>query len=114
MRLRQTLPGVGVDVLAGVRYVNLSERLSLDTRVDASHNITTVFEPALGLPTGAIPVLNNTETNLATSDTFSTRNDFVGPQFGGRGEQHWGQLWASADGRLALGVMVEHVSISGS
>jgi hypothetical protein len=97
-----------------LRYLNFSETLTVNTAVSSSHNVTTVFDQSLGLPTGNIPVLNLTQTNSLTSDKFATRNDFVGSQLGARGEQHWDRIWASGEARLALGLMSEHVSISGS
>jgi hypothetical protein len=61
------------DVMFGLRYAALSERLTASVNALA----TRTFQPALGLP----PPVNFNDT-LSGSGAFTIRNDFIGPQFG--------------------------------
>jgi hypothetical protein len=94
-----------LDVMVGLRYVALSERLTAD--VDSVS--TRVFQPALGLP----KAFNFTNTSTGTG-SFTIRNDFIGPQFGFNAEKHWGPLWVGNESKLAVGAMIEQVSVAGS
>jgi hypothetical protein len=93
------------DVMVGARYVALDEKLTAS--VNSSFSRT--FQPALGLPT---PV--DFSNSASGSDAFRIRNDFIGPQIGVNAEQHWGSFWVANENKLAVGAMIERVSVSGS
>jgi Putative beta barrel porin-7 (BBP7) len=93
------------DIMVGVRYVALDEKLTAS--VNSSFSRT--FQPALGLPP---PV--NFSNSLSGSDSFRIRNDFIGPQVGFNAEQHWGRFWVANENKLAMGAMIEQLSVSGS
>jgi hypothetical protein len=104
--------GVNLDVSAGVRYVNLSESLSLNTASTAVHSEATVFEKALGLP-GNPNFTNSTTTTTGTSDFIGTHNNFIGPQFGAGGDYRFDQHWSiSGDAKVAVGANFETLSVS--
>jgi hypothetical protein len=106
--------GVNVDVSAGLKYVNLSETLSLGTVSTATHTDVTTFEPALGLP-GTPGFTNSNSATTATNDIIKTRNNFIGPQFGVRGDVRLDEYWSiSGDAKLALGANIETLSVSGT
>jgi hypothetical protein len=93
------------DVMVGARYVALDEKLTAS--VNSSFSRT--FQPALGLPT---PV--DFSNSVSGSDSFRIRNDFIGPQVGVNAEQHWGPFWVANENKLAVGAMIERLSVSGS
>ena len=106
--------GVEIDVSAGVKYANLSESLSLNTTSTAVHTEVTTFEKALGLP-GNPNFTDSTSTITGTSDLISTRNNFIGPQFGAGGDFRLDERWSiSGDAKVALGANFESLSASGS
>jgi hypothetical protein len=106
--------GVNVDVSAGVKYVNLSESLSLNTASTAVHTEVTTFAPALGLP-GNPNFTNSTSTVTGTSDVIGTRNNFIGPQFGAGGDFRLDERWSvSGDAKVAVGANIETLSVTGS
>jgi hypothetical protein len=61
------------DVMFGLRYAALSERLTADVNSVSSH----IFQPGLGLP----KAFDFTNSSTGTG-SFTIRNDFIGPQFG--------------------------------
>jgi hypothetical protein len=93
------------DVMLGLRYAALSERLTASANAVA----TRTFAPALGLPK---PV-DFTDT-VSGSGAFTIRNDFIGPQVGFNAEKHWGPFWVGNESKLAVGAMIEQESASGS
>jgi hypothetical protein len=93
------------DVMFGLRYAALSERLTASVSALA----TRTFQPALGLP----GVVNFNDT-LSGSGAFTIRNDFIGPQIGFNAEKHWGPFWVGNESKLAVGAMIEQESASGS
>jgi hypothetical protein len=93
------------DVMAGVRYTALDEKLSAS--IDSAFSST--FRPELGIPP---PV--NFSNSSSGSATFRIRNDFIGPQIGFNAEQHWGRYWAANETKVAVGAIIERVSVSGS
>jgi hypothetical protein len=93
------------DVMVGLRYVALNEKLTAS--VDSLFSRT--FQPALGLPP-PVDFSNSSEG----SGSFAIRNDFIGPQVGFNAEKHWGSFWAANESKVAVGAMIEHVSVSGS
>ena len=86
------------DVMFGLRYAALSERLTASVNALA----TRTFQPALGLP----PPVNFNDT-LSGSGAFTIRNDFIGPQVGFNAEKHWGPFWVGNESKLAVGAMIE-------
>lgn len=72
------------DVMFGLRYTALSERLTADVNSVSSH----IFQPGLGLP----KAFDFTNSSTGTG-SFTIRNDFIGPQFGFNAEKHWGPFW---------------------
>jgi hypothetical protein len=106
--------GLSLDLTAGVKYVNLNESLVIGSAVSSSQTVYTLYDPALGLP-GSPNFVNATGATTTTSDTIKTRNNFIGPQFGMRGDYRLDDQWSvSGDVKLALGANVESLSVSGS
>jgi Putative beta barrel porin-7 (BBP7) len=106
--------GASIDVTAGVKYVNLTETLSIGSSVSTAHSDVTTFEPALGLP-GTPGFTNSTNSTTVTSDTVRARNNFIGPQVGMRGDYRFDNQWSiTGDARLAIGANIETLSVSGS
>jgi len=93
------------DVMFGLRYAALSERLTADVNSVSSH----IFQPGLGLP----KAFDFTNSSTGTG-SFTIRNDFIGPQFGFNAEKHWGPFWVGNESKLAVGAMIEQESASGS
>ncbi len=87
-----------VDLLAGARYLNLREQL-------------TITENSLFLPGVLPPPLNGTQ--VINIDSFATRNQFYGGQVGIDAQKEWGRF--SIDGlfKLALGVTHQELTIQG-
>jgi len=86
-----------LDGLAGYRYLNLSDDLSITE--------------ALTTGPAAIPVAPG--TFLGVQDSFHTRNQFHGGQLGLVGQLRQGPFWAEVTGKVALGDSHEDVNISG-
>lgn len=93
------------EVMLGVRYVGLDEKLT----ASVNSIFTRTFAPALGIPQPA-----DFTNTAAGSSSFRIRNNFIGPQVGFSAEQHWGQFWVANESKLAVGAMIEDVSVSGS
>src|SRR3974390_1993187 len=89
----------------GMRYVGLDEKLTASVNSIFSRT----FQPALGLPQPT----DFTNSALG-SDSFRIRDNFIGPQVGFSAEQHWGRFWVANENKLAVGAMMEKVSVSGS
>ncbi len=91
-----------------------TESWSVGSSVNATHTDVTTFDPALGLP-GTPNFTNSTNSSTATIDTIKTRNNFIGPQFGLRGDYRFDERWSvTGDTRVALGANIETVSVSGA
>lgn len=86
-----------VDLLAGFRYLNLRERL-------------TVRESILTGP-GPAPLA---DTAFAVLDQFTTSNDFYGGQVGARAEWTTGRFFVRGTGKVALGDTHQAVAIAGA
>ncbi len=86
-----------VDLIAGYRYLNLSDDLTI------TENLT-----SLG-GTGVAP-----GTRIIVQDRFQTSNDFHGGVVGLRAEKRYGMMYFMVRGSVALGVSHETVTISGS
>ena len=93
------------DVMVGLRYAGLDEKLTASVNSVFSRT----FQSALGLP---LPV--DFSNSLSGSDSFRIRNNFIGPQIGFNAEQHWGRFWVANENKVAVGAMIEDLSVSGS
>lgn len=93
------------DIMFGARYVSLDERLT--AAIDSTFSRT--FQPSLGLPGGV-----NFTNSANGAGSFGIRNSFIGPQLGFDAEQHWGRFWVANENKVALGAMIENVSVTGS
>ncbi len=94
---------LGFQALAGFRYVDLQESLSLQLQSTAIDSSAVLFEGAsFGPPSG-----------IATLDSFQTHNQFYGGQVGLRGSYTRGNFSLTATGKVALGDSHESVNIAG-
>ena len=91
--------GFRADLIAGLRYLELKENLTI------SENLTLLA----GAPAPFIP-----GTTILVSDQFETRNRFLGGQIGARAEWWRGRWSLGLVGKLALGVTRQEVSINGT
>jgi hypothetical protein len=94
----------GYDVFAGFRYIDLGESLE-------------IVDQSLSLP-GSTFLFNNTQFQdggnlLQRADVFTTHNRFYAGQIGGQADYHWGGVFVSVIGKLALGDNHETVTIAG-
>jgi Putative beta barrel porin-7 (BBP7) len=85
--------GLSVSVIAGLRYLDLREGLS----IVSTENL---LAPGVGSFTG--------------TDNFSTRNQFYGAQLGVKAEQQLGRFDGSVVAKVALGDNYQSVSINGN
>jgi hypothetical protein len=95
--------GSRLQVLAGFRYLDLSEAVSLILHSQA-------------IDGGMVNFLGNTfpaPASITSNDTFRTRNQFYGGQIGARGEFGTGGLVFGVTGKVALGSMHEVVEVRG-
>jgi hypothetical protein len=83
--------------LAGFRYLNLYDGLSITENVK-------------GLSTAPAPFTNET---IFVNDTFTTRNQFYGGQFGIAGRAYWGPWTLDGRAKLAFGGTYQELNISG-
>jgi hypothetical protein len=89
-----------LDLLAGYRYLNLSEGLHITEDLVALRAV-----PAAGTGVG---------DHIIVIDNFTTRNQFNGGQLGAVGEYRFGKLILGGSLKVALGDMHEQVSINGA
>jgi hypothetical protein len=97
-----------LNFLVGARYFDLEEYLTV--------NQVTRGLPALpGSPPNTIPFFGNHTgvPGVAITDTFSTRNQFYGVQFGGQGEYRFGPLFIDLGLDLGFGPVHEITAVSG-
>ena len=94
-----------LDVMFGLRYAALDEKLSASVNSVFSRN----YQPSLG-----IPFPTDFTNTVSGFNTFRIRNDFIGPQVGFNAEQHWGPYWVRSENKLAVGAMIERASVSNS
>ncbi len=88
---------IRIRLLAGVRYLDLDESLSVTTT--ANNN-----GMAITLPPNSY---------INSTDRFGTRNQFYGGQVGMSGELRWGSFFVDATGKVAIGPMHEVANVSG-
>lgn len=95
-----------IDALAGLRYANLSEDITLQSRTS---NLTP-------LPAGfGVSFLNQSFNGTTTAtDDFRTRNEFYGGQIGARAEAQMGRAFVNITGKLALGSTHQQVDVRGT
>ena len=86
------------DVLCGLRYARLEEELTV------SSTLTTL------IAAGAAPA----GTVITVTDSFKTRNQFVGPQVGVVGEWQMGNMTFGLRGTIAAGATFQRTEIGGS
>jgi hypothetical protein len=86
-------PGFNVSFIAGLRYLDLREGLS----IASTENL---------LPSGT--------ASFTGTDNFSTRNQFFGAQLGVKAEQQFGRFDGSVTAKVALGDNYQTVSINGN
>lgn len=91
-----------LDFLGGFRYLNLNEQLTIRETPTALDTFT------LGNQT------INKGDQFIVVDSFGTRNNFYGGQFGVDWEWRFGRAYLGVTGKLAMGVMHEEVTINGS
>jgi hypothetical protein len=91
-------------VLAGFRFAQLDEDLSLNLFSQAVDGGTEIFQGAIVPAPGAV----------ASIDRFHTRNQFYGGQIGLRGDMTRGKLILGVTGKLGLGSMHEVEEVSGT
>jgi len=84
---------INLSLLAGFRYLELHETLSIDTQ---SSDILTV-----------------PNTMLSQTDQFSTRNQFYGGQIGGRVSWEGSRFGLDVTGKFAMGITHQFVTIQG-
>jgi hypothetical protein len=90
-------PGFQADLLAGFRYLNLRERLGLQT-------------PDVRLPSSSG---QGGGTEFNTVDDFRTENQFFGGQLGGRIGYCWQRWTVDLTGTVALGSTYQTIDIDG-
>ena len=87
-------PGASVAVIAGLRYIDLREGLSI------------VSSESLLPPSAA--------GSFTGTDNFATRNQFFGAQLGVKAQQQFGQFDGSVVAKVAVGDNYQTVSINGN
>jgi hypothetical protein len=92
-----------LQALAGYRYVDLSESLTLQSQTTALGGSSVMFQGT------AFPAPAST----AVIDSFRTRNEFSGGQIGVRGEYTLGNLIVSGTAKIALGNNHETLEVQG-
>jgi hypothetical protein len=85
------------NLLAGVRYINLAEKLSIITRSSFPTSLDNSTPPDL----------------LDIVDEFDVRNQFLGGQLGFQAEFRHARWFADVIGKFALGDMNEQLNING-
>jgi hypothetical protein len=83
-----------VDLLAGLRFLQLQEKLGFATEMTT-----------LGVGPGL--------TSMSTQDQFNTRNDFYGGQVGAKAEYVVGPWFVNGTAKVALGDIHEILDVSG-
>jgi hypothetical protein len=86
-------PAWRLELLGGVRYLRLNERLAFST---------------------SSPLLAQPADIFKTEDAFETDNAFYGGQLGLRSEHRWGRFFVQAALKVGLGAMHQSVDIRGS
>lgn len=107
-------PERSVDLLFGFRTLSLDENLSINqTVVPLQDGAVTLQYPQAGLGAGNY-YFALTGYPVYVTDSFSTRNQFFGPQTGMRFRWELGAWTAEVSGKVAIGVTHEEANIAGS
>ena len=93
-----------IDLLAGGRFFELEERLSVATS-------TQRINPTLGNSFGGTTLLGSPQ--ITTTDRTRTFNDFYGGNVGIRGDISFGRLYLGAAGKFGFGYMRQRVELEG-
>jgi hypothetical protein len=96
--------GFHLQALAGFRYVDLTESLSLQLHSTAIDGGTVPFEGGMFGP----------PSTITSIDSFHTRNQFYGGQLGLRTEFNFCRIFVCGTGKIALGANHEEVNIFGT
>ncbi len=91
------------DALAGLRFLDLTENLTIQDQRQLPPPLTVLFE---GMPVAG-------PATLGDQDRFGTANQFVGTQLGGRFALEEDLYSISAYGKVAVGVTNQQVAIDG-
>lgn len=86
------------DVLAGLRYARLEEELNITSTL-------TTLVAAGAAPAGTV---------ITVTDSFKTRNQFVGPQVGLVGEWQFGNMTFGLRGTIAAGATFQRSEVAGA
>jgi hypothetical protein len=103
-----------VDVLLGFRTLGLTENLSINQTIVPTQdgNVTFQFPTAgQGINFYYFGVANQP---IFVVDSFSTKNQFYGPQVGGRFHWDWNRFTAELTGKVAVGVTHQEATIVGA
>src|SRR5262249_26276118 len=93
---------IGASLIAGFRYVDLDERVSIAETSTAINGSTINFGVPFADP-----------ASISVIDRFRGRNQFYGGQVGLRAAAAWRSLFFAIQGKLAIGAEHETVNISG-
>jgi hypothetical protein len=93
----------GIDLVGGLRYLTLEEGLAL------SQSGTVLAGGAATFGGVAQPP----QASFVATDSFRTRNEFVGGQLGSQVEMRWGRLYTHVLGKVAVGNVHQVVDVRG-
>jgi hypothetical protein len=103
----RSCPGDGcmwnINALAGFRYMQVEEALNIS-------QISSIL-PGMSVPFDGKNYIG--PVNIGVADSFYTANRFYGGQIGLAGEVKWGQCFFNLTGKLALGIVHQHVNVNG-
>jgi hypothetical protein len=100
-------PACSIELIAGFRYVNLTEDLSITAETNSTPGTSTTN------PTRSTTQLAAPNVLYLIFDRFGTRNDFYGGQIGGKVAWHRDCFAVTFIGKLALGDSHEVLSVNG-
>ncbi len=115
VRFRTTLWGVEANIFEnwnlgipvtpgfGFRYASLNDNLQIQ------QNTTALNAPALTFNGASIPLSDS----IRITDSYQTRNEFIGPQLSLRYEETVGLFTLGVTGKVALGSTTQTISIAG-
>jgi hypothetical protein len=101
---RHSSANLGIDLLAGFRYLNLEENLRIVQTTQLLPGSTSGFAGSTLVAPAAVEL----------TDTYRARNQFYGGQLGTQVEFRWRRLYTHVVGKVALGLMHEVVDVNGS
>jgi Putative beta barrel porin-7 (BBP7) len=105
--------GPVIDLLAGLRYFGVSSAVARNADLDGMSGESVTNDPVLGLPSSA-NFVNSTFAAGSVGYELSAFNNFVGPQLGLSGVDHWGRFWISGDAKAAVGATIESINVATS